>query len=251
MSDVRLTIITVTYNCDRWLQRTFDSVLSQNFKDYEYIVVDGQSTDKTLEIIENNIERFEGRLCYISEKDNGLYDAMNKGIALARGEYIGIINGDDYYTENTFSTIVDLLEREQAQIVYSDLLYSKEGKVDLQSLLPANHENLKIRMSVNHPTCFVERSVYKIYGCFDLSYRIVADYELMVRFYINGCKFAKADKVLAIMESGGISSNNRKSIREKYIVHKKYFGSVHAIKYSIKNTAIYYYRKYMKLGFNK
>ena len=239
----KLTIITVTYNCERTLQRTIDSVFNQDFNEYEYLIIDGGSTDNTISIIEDNIKKFEGRLRYISESDNGLYDAMNKGIKLAKGKYIGIINGDDYYNENIFENVIKLFELDDTDIIYSDLLFVNSGYIDYKKPLVGNHNNLKHRMSVNHPTCFVKKSVYDKYGDFNIEYKIAADYEIMVRFYMMGCKFIKYPEVLAIMETGGLSSNNSKSISEKYKIHNNYFGTRHAMKCMIKNILIFYFRK--------
>lgn len=243
IKDIKLSLITVTYNCDKSLQRTIDSIFTQDYSNIEYIIVDGKSTDATLDIIKSNVERFDGRLSYVSEKDNGLYDAMNKGIKLATGEVIGIINGDDYYESNIFSKIVNIFSDESIDIIYSDLLFIRGGKLDFDHKLIANHNNLNKRMSVNHPTCFVRRRCYEKYGFFDLEYKIAADYEIMVRFYMEGCKFQKSNSVLAVMEMGGLSSNNKNSISEKYKIHKKYFGKVHANIYRVKNIILYYFRK--------
>lgn len=239
-----LTIITVTYNCEKTLQRTIDSVFNQNFDSYEYLIIDGGSSDSTISIIENNIKRFDGKLSYISESDNGLYDAMNKGIKLARGKYIGIINGDDYYNENAFSLVMEKFNEESIDIVYSDLLFTKSDNINYKKPLIADHNKLNNRMSVNHPTCFVKKEVYEKYGVFDLKFKIAADYEIMARFFKNKCKFKKIDKVLAIMELGGLSSNNPKSINEKYEIHNMYFGKMHAVKHKVKNILMYMYRKY-------
>lgn len=244
--DKELSIITVTYNCEKTLQRTIDSVLNQDFDKYEYLIIDGGSTDSTLDIIEKNIGKFNGKLTYISEKDNGLYDAMNKGIRLARGKYIGIINGDDYYNSNIFKHVIEYFDDECVDIVYSDLIFTKFGKEQENKPLVGSHINLKYRMSVNHPTCFVRKSVYEKYGLFNLKYKIAADYEIMTRFFINDCKFKKSDKVIAFMELGGLSSNNQKSIYEKLEIHRMYFGKIHSYKQFIKNKLIYLYRKKIK-----
>lgn len=240
---IKLTIITVTYNCEKTLQRTIDSILNQNFDSYEYLIIDGGSSDGTLSIIKKNMDKFKGKLRYISESDNGLYDAMNKGIDLAKGEYVGIINGDDYYKENAFNEVVRNFKDKDVDIIYSDLLFTLFNKIDYKNPLKADYRDLKNRMSVNHPTCFVKKDIYLKYGKFNLDFKIAADYEIMARFYTKGCKFKKSKNVLAVMELGGLSSNNPNSIYEKYCIHKMYFGNIHALRNKIKNILIYIYRK--------
>ncbi|KPU43712.1 PGL/p-HBAD biosynthesis glycosyltransferase [Oxobacter pfennigii] len=243
MKEIILTIVTVTYNCEKFLQRTLDSVYNQDYDSYEYLIIDGRSTDKTVSIIEENITKFNGRLRYISEPDRGVYDAMNKGIRAAKGKYVGIINGDDYYNNFIFKKVISMFEEKNADIIYSDLIYTDNNYVDSNKPLMANHHKLIHRMSVNHPTCFVKREIYDKYGLFDLNFRITADYEIMVRFFMKGCKFHKSSQVLAVMEYGGLSSNNWITINEKYRIHKKYYGKVHALKYKVLNILIFIYRK--------
>lgn len=243
---MKVSIITVTYNCVNTLKRTIDSVLEQNNPELEYVLVDGSSTDGTLDLIKNYKERYPDTIRYISEKDNGLYDAMNKGIRLTSGDLIGIINGDDYYTANAIDEAVKLAASTGADIIYSDLLYCRGNEIDYAHPLKSNHERLVERMNVNHPTCFVKKDTYEKYGVFDTDFKIAADYELMARFYKSGCHFEKAPVVLAVMEYGGVSSNNKKSINEKYMIHKKYFTWTSAEFYRIRNIFSYYIRKIRK-----
>lgn len=243
---MRVSIITVTFNCVKTLQRTIESVLEQNVSGLEYILVDGCSTDGTLELIKSYKEQYPDTISYISEKDYGLYDAMNKGIQMASGDLIGIINGDDYYTKNAINEAVQLAVSTGVDIVYSDLLYCRLNEIDYAHPLKANHQRLVERMSVNHPTCFVKKTVYEKYGVFDTRFKIAADYDLMARFYKNGCHFEKASIVLAVMEYGGVSSNNKKSINEKYEIHRKYFYRLSSEIYRIRNICLFYFRKIRK-----
>lgn len=248
VKEQKVSIITVTYNCANSLQRTIDSVLKQGFTNIEYIFVDGCSTDGTFEVIKENWDKNPNIIKYVSEKDNGLYDAMNKGIAMASGSIIGIINGDDYYTENAIWKAVSIIAETDCDIVYSDLIYIKNGKVDYDHPLKADHRRLVERMSVNHPTCFVKKSVYDKLGTFNTQFKIAADYEIMARFFSKGCKFRKADEILAVMENGGLSHNNRQSIHEKYKIHRKYFGRGIAEFYRIRNIFLYIYRSFRRDG---
>ena len=239
---MKISIITVTYNCEKTLERTMDSVFKQKYSDLEYLIIDGCSSDGTLDIIKKYQSLYPNVIRFISEKDNGLYAAMNKGIRMATGEIIGIINGDDYYTDGALQAVVKLFRESKADIVYSDLIYTKDGKSNIENPLTGNHERLRERMSVNHPTCFVKRKVYERYGDFDIHFKIAADYELMARFYKKGCCFKKSEKTLAIMEMGGLSSNNWNSISEKYEIHRKYFGKASAEIYRLRNTILYFVR---------
>lgn len=243
---LKISVITVTFNCRDTLQRTIDSVLNQKYENLEYIIVDGMSTDGTLDIIQENCLKAKGIIRYISEKDAGLYDAMNKGIKMATGDIVGIINGDDYYTKNAFDEVLRLMVTTGADVVYSDMLFCRSCKVDFAHPLKAEHKRLVERMSVNHPTCFVRKTTYEKYGSFDTQFKIAADYEMMARFYKIGCHFEKSNSILAVMEHGGISSNNKMSIREKYIIHRKYFSKISAEIYRIRNTCLYYIRKIRK-----
>lgn len=242
----KMTIITVTFNCVHTIQRTIDSVLAQDWPDLEYIIVDGLSTDGTLEIITKNYNCHSSKIRFISEKDMGLYDAMNKGIKMATGNVIGIINGDDYYTKDSVKKAMELFRKYNCNIVYSDLIYQYNNHIDFEHPLKADHRKLKERMSVNHPTCFVQKNIYDLYGVFDINYRIAADYDIMARFFSKGCKFKKSDEVLAIMEAGGLSNNNWIAVHEKYEIHKRYFSRLMAEIYRVRNILLFLYRTIRK-----
>lgn len=174
----KVSIITVCYNSSMTIRRTFDSVLNQTYADIEYIVVDGASTDGTIEIIKEYEPLFEGRMCWISEKDNGIYDAMNKGISMAEGELIGIINSDDYYEPDAVECMVNAMTGDKYQILYGEMRTWKDGEEESISI--SSHKFLRDRM-INHPSCFVTKSVYKEFGCYDMHYKSVADYDFMLR----------------------------------------------------------------------
>lgn len=226
-STIRFSIVTVTYNAEKYLRQTLDSMLRQKYRNYEYIVVDGGSKDRTLSILEEYVPLFEGRMRYISEPDDGLYDAMNKGIRMAQGDYIGLINSDDYYEMDALENVAKVVvESQYPDVVYSDL-YVIDADSKYLYTIPGDATKLKKGMLVNHPTCFVRKTAYEKYGLFDLQYRIVADYDLMLRIYNNGGKFAKTDEPLASFRVGGLSNGNYKSTLEKYKVQRKYYGFFH------------------------
>lgn len=222
---IKLSIVTVTYNSERYLRETLDSVLRQKYHNYEYIIVDGGSTDSTLTILAEYAPLFGGKMTYVSEKDRGIYDAMNKGIRKATGEYIGIINSDDRYTPECFCNVVKTLQEapDFPDVVYSDM-NRIDDKGDFCGLIVGNAELLKRGMLVNHPTCFVSKKAYEKYGLFDLEYGIAADYDLMLRIRNGGGRFRKCEEVLSEYRDGGVSFNNYKSVLEKYTIQRKYYS---------------------------
>jgi glycosyltransferase involved in cell wall biosynthesis len=206
---MKISIITVSYNSSATIRDTIESVLSQDYADFEYILVDGESTDGTLDIIRSYQHP---SIRWISEPDKGIYDAMNKGVQLATGDIIGILNSDDFYTDNqVLSKVAKTFREQQVESVYSDLAYVdasdvnkivrywksgqyKEGSF-LEGWMPP------------HPTFFVQRSVYEKYSQFDLRLKSAADYELMLRF-IHRFKISVAyiPETLVKMRAGGVSN---------------------------------------------
>ncbi len=172
-----VSIITVCYNSEKTIAQTIGSVLDQTYHDIEYIIVDGNSTDNTMKIVEAYREKFAGRLKVVSEPDRGIYDAMNKGIRMASGELIGILNSDDYYEKNAVEIMVNAMTEDRYQILYGEMRTWRNGKEESVGLL--THTFLRDRM-IYHPACFVTRAVYRDLGGFDLRYPSVADYDFML-----------------------------------------------------------------------
>ncbi len=181
---MKISIITVTYNSAKTLEETLLSVIHQSYKNIEYIVVDGKSTDDTLSIIEkhkDNISRV------ISEKDNGLYDALNKGIDLATGDVVGILHSDDFYIDNkVIERYAQVFLESDVDAVYSDLYYVDKNDTD-KIIRRWKSGDFKYNSFINgwmppHPTFFVKRDVYKKHGKFNLEFKSAADYEIMLRF---------------------------------------------------------------------
>jgi glycosyltransferase involved in cell wall biosynthesis len=210
------SIITVTLNSEATLQRCIDSLKAQSFQDIEYIIIDGVSQDSTLEIVSANNDVVD---TLISEVDSGLYDAMNKGISIARGRYVGILNSDDEYLPETLSLVRKHLESNpDSQIVYGDL-YMGEGTSDK---LIVEINEISTRM-IPHPTVFVSLDTYRKYGTFNTAYRVAADYELMLRLRSMGAKFLKVDSPLAAMHPGGFSAKHRlRSVLETCVLRIKF-----------------------------
>lgn len=206
MSSYNVSIITVCKNSEETIRKTIESVLHQTYKNIEYIIIDGESTDRTTEIIKEYQNIFEGRLWYISEKDQGIYDAMNKGILHATGDIIGIINSDDWYEPDAVERIVAAYERHtnanaicaQANIVSENLIIDKtKNKFE---------EEIWKGMPLPHPGVFVLRETYSRFGLYDTGYRIAADYDFIFRLYINNARFEILDDALVNFQMGGIST---------------------------------------------
>lgn len=216
-----ISIITVCYNSEKTIERTIKSVLNQSFKDYEYLIIDGKSSDSTLEIVKKYEPLFEGRLKWISEKDTGIYNAMNKGIKLSKGKLIGIINSDDWYEDNIFETIERHYLKSSESILYG-LMKNYDSKKILRNISATTLINLSTKM-IEHPTCFVPKKIYDKYGSFDEQYKFAADYELILRFYINKINFILIEKPIANFVSDGATAKNKElSSIETYKIKYKY-----------------------------
>jgi glycosyltransferase involved in cell wall biosynthesis len=202
-----VTVITVVFNGKKHLEQTILSVLDQSYKNIEYIVVDGGSTDGTLDIL----IKYDDRIDYwVSEPDNGIYDAMNKGIGLAKGELIGIINSDDYYLDGAVEKIVAASIREpEAAVFHADLRFERTNGISETLHSKDNLERADAyRMPVNHPTVFVRSVCYRQYGVFNTKYRNAADYDLILRFlFEHNVKFRHMRETTAAMREGGASGN--------------------------------------------
>lgn len=172
------SIITVCFNSEKTIERTIKSVLEQSFQDYEYIIVDGASKDRTVDIICQYEPLFEGKMKWISEPDHGIYDAMNKGIGMASGELVGIINSDDYYEQEALEKAAQAYSGYAYSVIYGMLRTISEGKEVMVYI--KNHELLDKDM-IAHPACFITKKIYEKYGRYSLKYPYSADYEFMLR----------------------------------------------------------------------
>jgi len=212
---VKVTIITVTYNSADTIAETIESVFSQDYSYIEYIIVDGLSTDGTQEIVKNYAT---GISKFISEKDTGLYDAMNKGIDMATGEIIGILNSDDLYENSqVISRVVNEFERSNTDSVFGDLYYFKSDNPikPVRFYKGKNFSKKKIEIGIlpPHPTFFTRRSVYEKYGTFDLQFKLASDFDLMTRFlYVHNISYSYLPINMVRMRLGGISTGNWKRI---------------------------------------
>ena len=201
----RVSVITVCFNAARTIERTILSVFAQTCCEIEYIIVDGGSTDGTLDIIRHHEMRIAR---WSSERDNGIADAFNKGLALATGEYVAFINADDWFAPDTIACAVDCLDasRDKA-FVYGDLVVCENGRPKFMRKGMPDYLHL-LRFSVgalNHPTMICRRSVFSAVGGFDTSFRIAVDYEWMLRLHERGYSGLYSDRIRGYMELGGAS----------------------------------------------
>lgn len=217
----KVSIITVCYNSAKTIEDTIQSVVNQTYPNIEYIIIDGISTDNTLEIV----NKYKDKITKIvSEKDNGLYDAINKGVNIATGNIIANINSDDFYTNpNVIEEIVALFEKENLDASYADLDYV--DRVDTSKITRHwKSGNYQHGIFFNgwmppHPTFFVKKKIYQQYGTFNLAFKSAADYEIMLRFiHKHQIKIGYLPKVIVKMRIGGVSnisiSNRLKANRE-------------------------------------
>lgn len=199
------TIITVCYNSEKTIAETIESVLSQKYGNYEYIIVDGASSDSTVDIIQSYEKRFEGRMRWVSEKDYGIYDAMNKGISLARGKYISLLNSDDWYYPHTLEKVAEQISNE-CDVIYG--LLEVFLRHDAQRVY-ANHPNYLAIESMAHPSAFVSRETYRRFGVYSLSYKSASDYEFFLRLSKSNASFYYINHILTGFRTGGMSSGHR------------------------------------------
>jgi glycosyltransferase involved in cell wall biosynthesis len=213
---MKISLITPTYNSGKTIADTIESIITQNYIDLEYIVIDGNSTDETKEIISSYQNKVNIKL--ISEPDKGIYDAMNKGVRMATGDIIGILNSDDFYYDDTVLSKVNNIFELNADIdaVYGDLVYVNKDNTAKQTRYwkagQYEEEKLDYGWIIPHPTFFVKRDVYeKCEKIFDTSFLLAADYELLLRLLkITKIKVRYIPETLVSMREGGASANNLK-----------------------------------------
>ncbi|MDF5730698.1 MAG: glycosyltransferase family 2 protein [Rhizonema sp. PD38] len=220
---MKISIITPVYNNGKTIERTILSILNQQCNSQiEYIVIDGGSTDSTLEVINRYAEKID---ILISEKDKGVYDAMNKGISLATGDIIGIINSDDWYNDGAFRVVEQtFIQYPEVSIVHSPV-HNYVNDKHLSTFIPGNLENLLFRFTIAHPSCFVRKEVYEQIGLFDLNYIMAADYNFVLQAYTTGYKFHCVDTPLASFSLNGMTgqlTNRLKLIKETWQVSSKF-----------------------------
>ena len=217
---MKISIITVCYNAASTIENTIKSVLNQSYKDIEYIVIDGNSKDTTLQIIKRYKKSIEK---IISENDLGIYDAMNKGINLASGQVIGILNADDVYIDEYVieKKMSILMSKDNISGCYSNLIYfSKNKNKIIRNWVSEklSYEKIKYGWTIPHPTLFLRKSVYKKYGNYDIKFGNAADYEFILRIISDRKIYLEYLEIYSVkMLLGGASNNSMKGILKQNI----------------------------------
>lgn len=218
---MKVSIITVVFNRADVIRDTIESVLGQTYKNIEYIIIDGASTDGTMDVVneyKNSISKI------ISEPDHGLYDAINKGIAEATGDVVGLIHSDDFYTNNqVIQRVVDAFNSEKKDTVFADLLYIKDDNhnkvLRYFSGKKFTPKKLTFGLMPPHPTFFVKKEIYDRYGLYKTDYMIAADYEMFFRlFYVHHVTYAYIHFPIVKMRIGGASTGG---IRNKMLINRE------------------------------
>ena len=212
-----ISIITATFNSAKTLKDTIQSVLRQTNKDFEYLIIDGGSTDETIDIVKSYESEFSGRLKWVSEKDQGIYDAMNKGIKMASGDVVGILNSDDYFTsDDILQTVDNAFKSHEIDAIYGDIHFIRDGNpqkcVRYYSSRMFTPFWLRFGFMPAHPSFYCKREVFERAGLYSLDYKIGADYEMMVRLFKKYKIVSRyINKDFVTMRTGGASTRNVKS----------------------------------------
>lgn len=201
-----ISVITVAFNAETYLEETIQSVISQTYDNVEYIVIDGGSTDSTLDII----RKYESMIDYwVSEKDEGIYDAMNKGIRASQGQLLGIVNSDDFYEKDACSVVAEAYKNNPDLYLVHGAMRRIDEKGNIDTIYGSKENFSELLMApFNHPACFFHIEFYKKYGIFDKQFSTASDYDLMLRFKRMNLKEMYVDKILSNFRKGGVTSQS-------------------------------------------
>ena len=213
-----LTIVTVCFNSEKYIENCIKSIISQMDNRVEYLIIDGKSTDNTLNII----KKYEKDVTFISEKDNGIYDAMNKGIQNALGKWLLFINSDDCLIDGKLLNLLSILEtKDEYDCIYGDIeeVYQINGDYYTRIFSPnSDLSDLNKGMILSHPSTLCKRDKLLEMNGFNIHYKIAADWDLLLRMKMNNCKFLKVNCCFSRFYFGGASSKNH--IKEKHLIRK-------------------------------
>ena len=209
MDDLKISLITVAYNAEATIERCIASVLRQRFRNVEYIIIDGGSTDNSNQII----AKYQGRIAhFVSEPDGGIYDAMNKGITLASGDIVGMLNADDFFADDeVLSEVAIAFSEQKNHILYGDLDYIEQNGKVIRKWRSGKYKSgiFNLGWMPPHPTFYCRRNLFEELGLYRLDYGSAADYELMLRFmHLNRSNVHYLNKVMVKMIVGGVSNKN-------------------------------------------
>jgi len=207
-----ISIITVVYNGEKYLEETIQSVINQTYPNVEYIIIDGGSTDKTLDII----KKYEDYIDYwVSEKDNGIYDAMNKGLKLSFGIYISILNSDDFYKEDAIKKSVEAILKNKVDYSIANVRFSDNSII--KPIFPLECKIYQ-EMPYPHVSAVISNKVYKKVCLFDEKFKIAGDHDMAVRIILKGYSYVYIDQEIAILQKGGVSSSIKSNIESCKVV---------------------------------
>ena len=241
MTNIRLSIITVCYNSDKTIRDTIESVLNQKLKNYEYIIVDGASSDNTLKIISEYKKAISK---VISEKDSGIYDAINKGIQISTGNIIGILNSDDIFADEMVLLNIynHFMKYPSCDAIISDVHFINNNGRTIRKYSSKNWnvDKFKWGFMPPHPSFYCKKELFDLYGFYSTSFKIASDFELLIRFLkVNSISFMYVPMVIAKMRLGGIST---KGISSTIQLNKEIYQSCKIN--NIKTSMLKIYSKY-------
>lgn len=244
MKRIKVSIIIATYNSEKTLEEALDSVILQDFQDWECIVIDGKSNDNTIRILEN-YQKKESRIKYVSEPDKGIYDAFNKGWNIAKGEWVFYLGSDDTMIKDGLSSILKI--DSDADVLYGDSVISSYNKKKINVIVSPKPNQLKGKM-ISHQCMLMKRTLIEKLGGFDISFRICGDFDLFQRAYINGYSFEHRPGGIGCFTSGGTSGKSLRNLKEAYKVRirNNCCSPLIAKKIYIKGVVLKSFRLYLK-----
>lgn len=242
MNSTKISIITITFNSEKTVEETINSIVSQNYTNLEYIIVDGGSTDSTLKIVNKYQDKISK---LISERDEGISDAFNKGIILATGDVIGIINSDDILLPGALETIADNYEKEIDVYRGNTLIWNDKTGLKIKEIPSMKFNTLHFFLKVSHQSTFVKRSAYTKFGMYNTKFNFLMDVDLLTRFYKQKAVFKYIDQDLALYRRGGVTSTNvwKKKTEMKDYIRNNGGSQLSYFLYFYFNATKYYLKK--------
>ena len=262
---MKISVITACFNSGMTLRDTIESVLRQTYHDIEYIIVDGGSKDDTMEIVRSYEPNFDGRMRWISEPDKGIYDAMNKGLAMATGDVIGILNSDDFYSSNDIlEQVARTMTNPEIDAVYGDIHFVNQTDltkcVRYYSSKWFRRWQMRMGFMPAHPSFYCRRDVYERYGVFNASYRVSADFELLLRLiYLHRIRIKYLPLDFVTMRTGGASTSGFRSYKTGLQEHCRAYREngvdsniiMDSLRYPCKIISLVIYRFWTLLKFRR
>lgn len=242
---VKISVVTVVYNGENTIRDTIESVLSQTYDNVEYIIIDGGSTDATLDIVKKYSDKIS---VVVSEPDNGIYDAMNKGIALASGEIVAILNADDYYVNSR--VLENVANNYPFELLATDTVIENKDDSVIFRASHFSNGSLYLRMPFMHPSTFINRDVYKRVGLYSRKYSLAADCDFLMRCLRFGVKLSILNIDSVYMRSGGASDKGYlKGRKEYFMAYRSNFDSIFwaVVGFSVSVAEYYAYKAYRRI----